>query len=106
MLSFAAWPLFLVKLQPLWGLSNFSTGWVGGPISLAMSVQHLFWSALQTGLMPKYLFVLLSYSGCWRAVFCPACERVLERGLELGAGRGRPGRDLYARASDPKCQAE
>ena len=30
MLSFAAWPLFLVKLQPLWGLSNFSTGWVSG----------------------------------------------------------------------------
>ena len=30
MLSFAAWPLFLVKLQPLWGLSNFSTGWITG----------------------------------------------------------------------------
>ena len=30
MLSFAAWPLFLVKLQPLWGLSSFSTGWVSG----------------------------------------------------------------------------
>lgn len=30
MLSFAAWPLFLVKLQPLWGLSSFSTGWISG----------------------------------------------------------------------------
>ena len=30
MLSFAAWPLFLVKLQPVWGLSSFSTGWVSG----------------------------------------------------------------------------
>lgn len=30
MMSFAAWPLFLVTLQPIWGLSNFAVGGISG----------------------------------------------------------------------------
>ena len=30
MTSYATWPIFLVKLQPIWNLNNFQTGWVSG----------------------------------------------------------------------------
>ena len=30
MTSYATWPIFLVKLQPIWKLNNFQTGWVSG----------------------------------------------------------------------------
>jgi len=82
MLSFAAWPLFLVKLQPLWGLSNFSVGWVSG----AYFIGYVFATPVLVGLTDrydaKYIYILstliaavgafgfaLTAQGFWSAAF-------------------------------------
>ena len=83
MLSFAAWPLFLVKLQPLWGLSNFSVGWVSG----AYFIGYVFATPVLVGLTDrydaKYIYIFstliaavgafgfaLTAQGFWSAAFC------------------------------------
>ena len=83
MLSFAAWPLFLVKLQPLWGLSNFSVGWVSG----AYFIGYVFATPVLVGLTDrydaKYIYIFstliaavgafgfaLTAQGFWSAGFC------------------------------------
>ncbi len=83
MLSFAAWPLFLVKLQPLWGLSNFSVGWVSG----AYFIGYVLATPLLVGLTDrydsKYIYIFSTFiaaigafsfaliaQGVWSAALC------------------------------------
>lgn len=58
MLSFAAWPLFLVKLQPLWGLSNFSVGWVSGAYFIGYVCATPFLVGLTDRFDSKHIYII------------------------------------------------
>ena len=81
MLSFAAWPLFLVKLQPLWGLSNFSVGWISGSYFIGYVLATPVLVGLTDRYDAKYIYILstliaavgafgfaLAAQGFWSAV--------------------------------------
>ena len=58
MLSFAAWPLFLVKIQPLWDLSNFSVGWISG----SYFIGYVLATPVLVGLTDRYDAKISIYS--------------------------------------------
>ena len=83
MLSFAAWPLFLVKLQHLWGLSNFSVGWVSGAYFMGYVLATPVLVGLTDRYDAKYIYIFstliatvgafgfaLTAQGFWSAAFC------------------------------------
>jgi MFS family permease len=83
MLSFAAWPLFLVKLQPLWGLSNFSVGWISGAYFIGYVLATPVLVGLTDRYDAKYIYIFstllaaagafgfaLTAQGFWSAAFC------------------------------------
>ena len=83
MLSFAAWPLFLVKLQPLWDLSNFLVGWVSGAYFIGYVLATPVLVGLTDRYDAKYIYVFstlvgaigafgfaLTAEGFWSAAFC------------------------------------
>ena len=61
MVSFAAWPLFLVDLQPLWGLSNFSTGWVSGAYFIGYVLATPVLVGLTDRIDAKYIYIFASF---------------------------------------------
>ena len=83
MLSFAAWPLFLVKLQPLWDLSNFSVGWISGAYFIGYVCATPVLVGLTDRYDAKYIYIFstliaaagafgfaLTAQGFWSAAFC------------------------------------
>ena len=83
MASFAAWPLFLVDLQPLWGLSNFATGWISGGYFIGYVLATPALVGLTDRIDAKYIYVfssLLAFTGAlcfaffaagfWSAALC------------------------------------
>ena len=61
MVSFAAWPLFLVDLQPLWGLSNFSTGWISGAYFIGYVLATPVLVGLTDRIDAKYIYIFASF---------------------------------------------
>lgn len=61
MVSFAAWPLFLVDLQPLWGLSNFATGWVSGAYFIGYVLATPVLVGLTDRIDAKYIYIFASF---------------------------------------------
>ena len=61
MVSFAAWPLFLVDLQPLWGLSNFSAGWISGAYFIGYVLATPVLVGLTDRIDAKYIYIFASF---------------------------------------------
>ena len=77
MLSFAAWPLFLVKLQPFWGLSNFSTGWISG----AYFIGYVCATPVLVGLTDRFDAKNIYLVSCLIAAAGALCFAVLAGGF-------------------------
>lgn len=111
MVSFAAWPLFLVKLQPLWGLTNLKTGWVTG----AYFVGYILATPILVGLTDRidakriYIFSsLISFLGALLFAFfangfwvAALCWGVVGAGL---AGTYMPGLQILNARLDAKSR--
>ncbi len=69
MASFAAWPLFLVELQPLWQLSNFSAGWISGAYFIGYVCATPILVGLTDRVDAKYIYIFSSLVGAAGA-FC------------------------------------
>ena len=83
MVSFAAWPLFLVELQPAWQLSNFATGWISGayfigyvcatPVLVGLTdridARLIYIGSSLIGSAGALAFAFFA-SGFWTAAFC------------------------------------
>ena len=90
MASFAAWPLFLVDLQPLWGLSNFATGWISGGYFIGYVLATPVLVGLTDRIDAKYIYIfssLLAFAGALCFAFFAAgfWSAALSWGL-VGAG--------------------
>ena len=90
MVSFAAWPLFLVDLQPLWDLSNFATGWITGAYFIGYVVATPVLVGLTDRIDAKYIYIfasLLAFIGalCFAFLATGFWTAALSWGL-VGAG--------------------
>ena len=83
MTSYATWPIFLVKLQPIWNLNNFQTGWVSGSFFIGYVIGTPVLVGLTDILDSKKIYIyscLISFfgafgfwvfaNGFWSACFC------------------------------------